>query len=87
MPRKTEVSNIKSIRIGDHCSRKLQGSDKKGGPLVFEHHFIVIEVNIDAGEITVVGFGPEGEVFPTSSGTTGECPGIFHEQTIRFINF
>ena len=86
MPRQTPVSNIKSIRKGDHCSRKLRGSENKG-TWAFEHHFIVIEVNYAAETITVVGFGPEGAVLPTSSGTTGECPGIFHEETIRFINF
>ena len=83
----TPVSNIKSISKGDHCSRKLHGSDNKGVPLVFEHHFIVIDVNYAAETITVVGFGPEGEVLPTSSGTTGKSPGIFHEETIRFVNF
>ena len=83
MPKKARVSNIESILKGDHCSRKLRGSDS--GP--FEHHFIVIAVNYVAETITVVGFGPEGEVLPTSSRTTGECPGIFHEETIRFINF
>ena len=83
MPRKARVSDIKSIRKGDHCSRKLRGSDS--GP--FEHHFIVIEVNYASEKITVVGFDPAGAVILTSSGTTGECPGIFHEETIRFINF